>query len=307
MKRQKDSLVIWWRIAGGISFLLLMFFESFAQSKSEALNQKIRQEVQAIENEFKQVYIDLHQNPELSLMEKQTSDKMGSALQKLGFEVKRIGGYGLAGIYKNGDGPVIMYRTDMDALPVEENTGLPFASTKIGPDAEGEEYHIMHACGHDMHMTVWLGTLTTLVKLRDQWKGTLLAVAQPAEEIGAGARNMIEDGLFAKCPVPDEALCFHVSAEIQAGQIGYLPGVICAGVGSADITIYGIGGHGAKPDKTIDPIVLAARTILGIQTIVSRNISPVEPAVITVGSIHGGTKNNIIPDEVQMQLTIRFF
>jgi amidohydrolase len=174
-------------------------------------------------------------------------------------------------------------------------------------DAKGVESSVMHACGHDLHMTVWLGTLKTMVSLRNEWKGTLMAIAQPAEEGYGGAASMIKDGLFKKFPIPNAAFCFHVSAELPAGTIGYFPGAIFAGVNSVDMTVYGIGGHGAMPHKTIDPIVLSARIILDLQTIVSREINPVQPAVVTVGSIHGGTKHNIIPDEVKMQLTIRFF
>lgn len=172
---------------------------------------------------------------------------------------------------------------------------------------QGENLPVMHACGHDMHMTVWLGTLRTLANLRNTWKGAILAVAQPAEETGKGARSMIEDGLFKRFPVPDMALCYHVSASLPSGIIGYIPGSAYAGSTSADITIFGIGGHGATPHKTIDPVVIAAETIMGIQTIVSRTVNPLEPAVITVGSVHGGTKNNIIPDKVNLQLTIRYF
>jgi amidohydrolase len=195
----------------------------------------------------------------------------------------------------------------MDALPVKENTGLPYSSTVIMKDMNDTENPVMHACGHDLHMTTWLGTLRTLVALKNEWKGTIMAIAQPGEEGSLGAIAMIRDGLFKRFPVPDYALCYHVSAELPSGTIGYFPGPIFAGVKSAEITVYGSGGHGAMPHTTIDPIVLAARIVLDLQTIVSRRINPVKPAVVTVGAIHGGTKNNIIPDEVKMLLTIRFF
>ena len=254
------------------------------------------------------LYTDLHKNPELSLMEFETAKKMAAGLKALGFEVTTgVGGNGVVGVFKNGPGKVIMLRTDMDALPVLENTILSYNSKVIMKDAAGKESPVMHACGHDLHMSVWLGTLKTLVALKDEWKGTILAVGQPAEEGSMGALAMINAGLFKKFPVPDYALCYHVSAELPAGSIGYYPGPIFAGVKSAEITVYGSGGHGAMPHTTVDPIVIASRIVLDIQTIVSREINPVKPAVVTVGAIHGGTKHNVIPDEVKMLLTIRFF
>jgi hippurate hydrolase len=195
----------------------------------------------------------------------------------------------------------------MDALPVKENTGLPYASKVVMKDAKGIENPVMHACGHDLHMTAWLGTLTTLVELKNEWKGTIMAVGQPAEEGTMGAQAMLDDKLFSRFPVPDMALAYHVSPDLPSGTIGYYPGPIFAGVQTVEITVYGSGGHGATPHKTIDPVVLSARIILDIQTIVSRKINPVKPAVVTVGSIHGGTRSNVIPDEVKMLLTVRFF
>ncbi|MFZ0473172.1 MAG: amidohydrolase [Bacteroidales bacterium] len=254
------------------------------------------------------MYRQLHQNPELSLQEFKTSARMAEALKGLGFEVTTgIGGNGVVGVFKNGSGPVVMLRTDMDALPVKENTGLSYASCVVVEDSHGTDTPVMHACGHDLHMTVWYGTLSTLISLKNKWHGTILAVAQPAEEVSGGSQQMIDDGLFKRFPVPDYALCFHVSPDLPAGTIGYCPGPIFAGVNSVDIKVFGVGGHGAMPHKTIDPIVLAARIILDYQTIVSREINPVSPAVVTVGSIHGGIKHNIIPQEVDLQLTIRFF
>jgi len=241
------------------------------------------------------MYRDLHQNPELSLMEFNTAAKMADALGRLGFEVTTgVGGNGVVG-------------ADMDALPVRETTGLPFASTITVATPQGPETPVMHACGHDLHMTVWHGTLQTLVALRSKWKGTLVAIAQPAEEVSGGSDRMIADGLYSRFPKPDYALCYHVSADLPAGTVGYFPGAIFAGVNSADLKIFGVGGHGAMPHKTIDPVVLSAKIILDYQTIVSREINPVYPAVVTVGSIHGGTKHNIIPGEVEMKLTLRFF
>ncbi|MFZ2285873.1 MAG: amidohydrolase [Bacteroidales bacterium] len=287
---------------------LTLLFCVAIPAAGQDINELIRKKVSGSVAEAEMMYRDLHQNPELSLQEFRTAEKMALALQKLGFDVTTgVGGNGVVGVLRNGSGPVIMLRTDMDALPVKENTGLPWASKVTVTDASGVETPVMHACGHDFHMTVWHGTLSALVSLRNRWKGTIVAVAQPAEEVSGGSDQMISDGLYTRFPVPDYALCYHVSPDLPAGAVGYCPGPIFAGVNSVDIKVFGIGGHGAMPHKTIDPIVLSARIILDYQTIVSREINPVSPAVVTVGSIHGGTKHNIIPEEVDMKLTIRFF
>ncbi|MFC2081550.1 M20 family metallopeptidase, partial [Bacteroidota bacterium] len=245
------------------------------------------------------LYRHFHQNPELSFEEYNTAERLSTELETLGFEMSRnIGGNGFVGIMKNGEGPVIMIRTDLDALPLQEKTGLAFASRVPG---------VMHACGHDMHMTVWLGTAKVLSSMKDYWNGTLMMVAQQAEEKSGGSNAMIKDGLFKRFSVPDYALAYHVSAELKAGTIGFRPGAFLAGVNSVDITVHGVGGHGAMPHVAVDPIVLSARMIMAFQTIPSREINPLEPAVVTVGSIHGGTVHNIIPDEVKMQLTVRFY
>ena len=250
----------------------------------------------------------LHQNPELSLQEFETSKKMATELRKAGFDVtENLGGNNVVGILKNGEGPVIMIRTDMDALPVDEKTGLDFASTKTAKNSNGDEVPVMHACGHDIHMSVWAGTMHTLSALKKEWKGTLLVIAQQAEEISGGAGLAIENGLFTKFPKPDCALAFHINPELESGKIGLVGGPIFAGVKTARIKVFGKGGHGAYPEKCIDPIVIASRIVLDIQTIVSREISPLEPVVVTVGSIHGGTRPNIIPDEVDLELTLRYY
>lgn len=250
----------------------------------------------------------LHQNPELSLQEFETSKRMVVELRKAGFEVtENFGGNNVVGILKNGEGPVIMLRTDMDALPIEEKTGFDFASTKTAKNIDGEEVAVMHACGHDIHMSVWAGTIHTLSALKNEWKGTLLVIAQQAEEISGGAGLAIETGLFTKFPKPDFALAYHINPELESGKIGLVGGPVFAGVKTAEITVYGKGGHGAYPEKCIDPIVIASRIVLDLQTIVSREISPLEPVVVTVGSIHGGTRPNIIPDEVKMELTLRYY
>ncbi len=291
-----------------LSISVLLFCFGGISGQKNTLNDRISGSAISLEEAYRNIYMDLHQNPELSLMEVKTAAKMADMLKKLGFEVTTgIGGNGVVGIFRNGPGKTIMLRTDMDALPVRENTGLPYASQIIMKDARGNENPVMHACGHDLHMTTWLGTLTTLVTLKKEWKGTLIAVGQPAEEGTAGAQAMLDDGLYKKFPVPDIALAYHVSPELPAGTIGYYPGPIFAGVQTVELTVFGYGGHGATPHKTIDPIVLSARIINDIQTIVSRRINPVKPAVVTVGSIHGGTRANVIPDEVRMMITIRFF
>lgn len=289
------------------AIILFLVASTALNGQKSSVNEKIFKLIDEEVEQYRHLYIDLHKNPELSFMEFNTSKKMADELKAIGFDVTTgVGGNGVVGVFKNGKGKVIMLRTDMDALPIKENTGLPYSSQVTMKDAAGNEMPVMHACGHDIHMTTWLGILRTLVNLRNEWQGTILAIAQPAEESSGGSIAMIKDGLFKRFPVPDYAFCYHVSAELPSGTVGYYPGPIFAGVNSASITIYGSGGHGAMPHTTIDPIVLAARTILDLQTIVSREINPVKPAVVTVGAIHG-TRENIIPDEVKMLLTIRFF
>lgn len=253
-------------------------------------------------------YRHLHQHPELSLQEHDTAAYVAQQLKALGYDVTTgIGGNGLAALLRNGDGPTLLYRTDMDALPVEEQTGLPYSSKVTAVNAAGETVPVMHACGHDIHMTVLLGVAEQMQQTRDNWHGTLLLLAEPAEEFGAGAKRMLADGLFKRFPVPDYNLALHDTADLPAGQIGYVTGYALANVDTVDITVYGVGGHGAFPQKTRDPIVMGARIVIALQTIVSRELPPLESAVISVGSFHGGTKHNIIPDEVKLQLTVRSY
>lgn len=253
-------------------------------------------------------YTDLHLHPELSLLEEKTSAKVAAALRAAGFEVtEKFGGYGIVGVLRNGPGPSLLIRTDLDALPVLEETGLPYASTARMKDLTGRDVPVMHACGHDIHMTVFTGTARMLAALRDQWSGTLVLVGQPAEERGIGARAMLSSGLYRQFPKPDYAVALHDSATLPAGQLGILEGFVMANVDTVEITVRGVGGHGAYPQTTKDPIVLAARIVMALQTIVSRETRPVDPAVVTVGSIHGGTKANVIPNEVVMQLTLRSY
>lgn len=266
------------------------------------------QGLDALYPELDALYLNLHQSPELSTQEEKTAAKMAERLRALGFEVtQKVGGHGVVGILRNGKGPTVMLRTDLDALPVEEKTGLPYASKVKAKDPSGQSVPVMHACGHDVHMTAWVGAATLLARSKDRWRGTVMMVGQPAEEAGAGARAMLADGLFQRFPKPDFALAVHNSASAAAGTVEYVPGYALASVDSVDVTLYGKGGHGAYPHTTVDPVLLAARTVLALQTIVSREKSPLEPAVVTVGSIHGGTKHNIIPDEVKLQLTVRTY
>jgi hippurate hydrolase len=258
--------------------------------------------------ELDKLYLDLHQTPELSLHEEKSSAKMASHLRALGFEVaERVGGYGVVGVLKNGKGPTVLVRTDTDALPVEEKTGFSYASKVTVKDDTGATVPVMHACGHDIHMTSWVGAATLLARARDRWRGTLVMIAQPAEEKGGGAAAMLKDGLFTRFPRPDFAISFHDSASLPAGRIAVTEGFSGANVDSVDIVIFGRGGHGAYPHTTVDPIVIAARVVVALQTLVARENSPFDPAVVTVGSIHGGLKHNIIPDEVRLQLTVRSY
>jgi hippurate hydrolase len=264
--------------------------------------------VDALYPDLDALYRDLHQTPELSLQEEKTAAKLAERLRKLGFEVTtKVGGHGVVALLRNGKGPTVMLRTDLDALPVEEKTGLPYASKVKVKDAAGSTVSVMHACGHDVHMTSWLGTATLLAQAKNKWRGTLMLVGQPAEEIGAGARAMLADGLFKRFPKPDFAVALHTVGTAASGTVQFTPGYSMASVDSVDVTLYGKGGHGAYPHTTVDPVVMAARTILSLQTLVSREKHPLEPAVLTVGSIHGGTKHNIIPDEVRLQLTLRTY
>lgn len=254
------------------------------------------------------VYKHLHANPELSSMETETAAYLAKRMKKLGFEVtENFGGTGVVSVMKNGPGKTIMIRADMDGLPVKENTGLPFASKVTKKDRFGDEWPVMHACGHDIHMTTFLGTAQELVANKDLWSGTLVMILQPAEEISHGAKDMLKAGLFTKFPRPDYNLALHANSAMPAGQVGITSGYALANVDSVDITVIGIGGHGAYPQTTKDPIVIASQIVLALQTIVSREVAAQDSAVVTVGSIHGGTKHNIIGEEVKLQLTVRSY
>lgn len=254
------------------------------------------------------LYFDLHRNPELSLHEEKTSAKMAARLRDLGFEVtERVGGWGVVGVFKNGPGPTVLVRTDLDGLPVEEKTGVPYASKTTTKDDNGTTVSVMHACGHDIHMSEWIATATLLTKAKTAWNGTLLFVGQPAEERGLGAAAMLQDQFYSRFGKPNFAISLHDDANIPAGTIGWTSGYFCANVDSVDITFYGKGGHGAYPHKTVDPIVIGARFVTAVQTIVARENDPLDPAVITVGSFHAGSKHNIISGEARLQLTVRSY
>ncbi|MFT5913914.1 MAG: hippurate hydrolase [Flammeovirgaceae bacterium] len=287
-----------------LSFLFIAIqLASFAQSK-----QDLTKQVDSDYAYLDKLYKNLHTNPELSFHEEETGKKMAANLKELGFEVTtNFGGFGVVGVLKNGEGKTVWVRTDTDALPLKEDTGLPYASKVETKNDDGQTVSVMHACGHDVHMTVWTGVARLLAKMKKEWKGTIVMLAQPAEERGSGARMMLAEGLFEKFPKPDYCLSLHTNATLEAGTVGVCSGYALASVDMVDITVYGQGGHGAYPHTTIDPVVLASRMVLDFQTIVSREISPTEPAVVTVGSIHGGTKHNIISSEVKMQLTLRSY
>ena len=290
-----------------ITLLGMLNFQGHAQntnSARELINHRVSQE----QTRLFAFYKHLHTHPELSFQEEQTSARVAEALRGAGYDVTTgVGRYGVVGVLRNKSGPTVLIRTDIDGLPVKEQTGLPYASTVTAKDPQGNDVPVMHACGHDMNMTCVLGAASVLAQMKDQWHGTLVVIGQPAEERGGGARAMLADGLFKRFPRPDFCLALHDDAELPAGAIGYTPGYALANVDSVDVTIHGVGGHGAYPHKTKDPVVLAAQIVLALQTIISREVPPGEPAVVTVGSIHGGSKHNIIPDEVRLQLTVRSY
>jgi amidohydrolase len=290
------------------SLVVLLFGAGMARAGDKAIPNEagVKAKLDAEVPSLTTLYQQLHAHPELSNEEEQTAARLAKELRDLGFEVTTgVGGHGIVGVLRNGAGPTVLVRTDMDALPVTEKTGVPYASKVRTRDKEGKDVGVMHACGHDMHMTCWTGTARVLAALKDRWQGTLVFIGQPAEEIGAGARRMLADGLFPKFPRPDYCLGLHCDPRLPYGHVLYSEGVLLANTDHMDIVVRGRGGHGAAPHKTVDPVVLAAKIVLDLQTLVSRETDPTDPAVVTVGSIHGGTKHNIIPSEVKLQLTVR--
>ncbi len=279
--------------------LSLLALPLAAQTLTDRVNSELPQLIET--------YKTLHSSPELSTQEAKSSSLVATRLKEMGYEVsERVGKYtdtqavcyGVVAVMKNGKGPTVLIRSDMDALPIEEQTGLPYASLNKG---------VMHACGHDVHMTALLGTAKLLASMKDKWHGTLVLVGQPAEEVVKGAGAMLRDGLYERFPKPDYAIALHDHAGLAAGTVGYVPGYMMAAADSVNVTIRGLSGHGAAPEKTKDPIVMASEFVMQVQTLVSRENSPLDPVVVTVGSIHGGTKRNIIPDEVQLLMTVRTY
>jgi amidohydrolase len=289
------------RLTSSVLFVLLTSL-AWAQTSS------LIKEVETVYPDAHTLYLDLHRTPELSSHETQTAAKLAGKLRDLGYTVtEHVGGTGVVAILKNGAGPTVMLRTELDGLPVEEKTGLPYASKVRTQDDSGRDVPVMHACGHDVHMASLVGAAAIMVHTKSTWHGTLILIGQPAEETISGAKRMIEDGLMARFPKPDIALAMHVGNELPAGQVGVGPGYRFSNADSLRITIYGKGGHGSMPNSTVDPIVIAARLITTLQTIVSREVKPGEVAVITVGYIQAGTKNNIIPDHAELGITIRSY
>jgi amidohydrolase len=289
------------KLTFGFLFAMFTIF-TWAQSPSRS------GEVEAVYADARALYLDIHQNPELSSHEIQTAAKLAGRLRDLGFTVtEHVGGTGVVAILKNGAGPTVMLRTELDGLPVEEKTGLAYASKVRSKDDAGRDVSVMHACGHDVHMASLFGTAAVMARSKDTWHGTLILIGQPAEETITGAKRMIEDGLMTRFPKPNVALALHVGNELPAGKVGLGPGYRFSNADSLRITIYGKGGHGSMPNSTIDPIVIAARTVVALQTIVAREVKPGEVAVVTIGYIQAGTKNNIIPDQAELGLTVRSY
>ncbi|MDW7547404.1 amidohydrolase [Pseudoalteromonas sp. SCSIO 43201] len=287
-----------------LSTLALSLMTTLSWHADASLKQQVAEAMPTLES----LYLHLHQHPELSYKEEKTAYRLAKEMRALGFDVtENIGGFGVVGLLSNGEGPTVMIRADTDALPIVEETGKAYASKIKVKDEAGQTVGVMHGCGHDIHMTSLIGTAQQLMLNRDKWQGTLMLVAQPAEEVGGGAKAMLKAGLYDDFATPDHVLALHVSASLAAGKVAIAPGYALANVDSVDIIVKGKGGHGAYPHTTVDPIVLASRIVLGLQTITSREVSPLEPSVITVGSIHGGAKHNIISNEVKLQLTLRSY
>jgi amidohydrolase len=252
------------------------------------------------------LFLHFHQNPELSNFEFETALRLAEEIRALGYQVTEgVGGTGIVAIMENGAGPTVMIRADMDGLPLKEDTGLDYISEAVQIGPGGKEYPVMHACGHDVHITALIGTARQMVARKDEWSGTLVLIGQPAEERISGARAMLEDGLYERFPKPDYAVAFHVSAGIASGMVEIPLDVVASSSDSVDIIVHGVGAHGASPHKGIDPVLVASQIVVTLQSVVSRTIPPLESGVITVGAIHGGTKHNIISDRVEMQLTVR--
>jgi amidohydrolase len=294
----------WWCVS---SLLLAAACWASADENDKAVDE-LRTWTQSQVTDLVELYRHWHAHPELSQGERETAARLAKELKQAGFEVTSgVGGHGVVGVLKNGAGPTVLVRTDMDALPIAEATGLPYASKVRVAGSAGAEVGVMHACGHDLHLTNLVGVARYLGSHRDRWRGTAVLIGQPAEEQTQGAKAMLDDGLYTRFPKPDYGLALHVDSNLAAGEVAYRPGYALANTDSLDITVRGRGGHGAAPHLAVDPIVEAAQLVLALQTIVSREVNPTEPAVITVGSIHGGARHNIIADSCHLQLTVRSY
>lgn len=304
----RDSFMNHFRLGSSFLQFSCLVFCFFGLCSSTSIGADVQSLLSAELPSLVALYKTLHMNPELSLQEEQTAARMAAELREAGFEVsEKIGGYGVVGVLKNGAGPVLLVRTDLDALPVREQTGASYASAKTAKDDLAREVPVMHACGHDIHMSCFVGAARVLSKLQSQWSGTLVFIAQPAEERILGARMMLRAGLFSRFPKPDKALALHCSFDIPHGSVGLMEGFAMANVDTLEILVRGVGSHGSQPQLGKDPVLLAAQLVVALQSIVSREVKPGDPAVVTVGSIHGGTKANIIPDEVRLQVTVRSY
>jgi hippurate hydrolase len=287
---------------------LFLCLASLSLAAPAPVRERVEARIDAEYPSLEAIYRHVHANPELSLMEVKTAALVAKELRAAGLTVtENVGGHGVVGVLSNGPGPTVLLRSDMDALPLAEATGLPYASTALVKDSGGREQPAMHACAHDTHVTWLIGLARVLAAVRADWRGTIVFIAQPAEELGIGARAMLEDGLYTRFPKPDFALAGHTWSNLPAGVVASVEGPAYANVDSLDITLRGLGGHGSRPHTAKDPVVLAAQIVVALQTIVSRELEPGTPAVVTVGSIHGGTKHNIIPDEVKLELTLRSY
>lgn len=288
-----------------VSLLLCLVLSCGMQTTAHA--DSLAQEVESIyQSKLKDLFLYFHQNPELSTMEHQTSARLADELALLGFTVHRgVGGTGIVALLENGEGPLVMFRADMDGLPVEEKSGLSYASQAKQVDPNGDEVFVMHACGHDVHITSLVGTAELMAAKRDQWRGTLMLIGQPAEERVMGAAAMRADNLWERFGQPDYAMAFHVASVLPTGMVGASTDSPYSGADTVDIYIPGVGAHGASPHRGIDPIVLGSQIVMGLQTVVSRSLPPRRPGVITVGAFHSGTKHNIISDLAHLQLTVR--
>lgn len=301
----KQRIVVLWCVIGVV---ISSVFSAQTVQAVDDVSVGIASWVEGNIDKLMEFYVERHRSPELSLNEEDSAEAVATALRHAGYDVTTgVGGFGVVGVLKNGNGPTVLIRGDMDALPITEETGLPFASTVVAERSDGTAVGVMHACGHDVHMTNLVGTAGALAAAKTHWRGTVVAVGQPAEEIGRGAAAMIEDGFFERFPKPDYCIALHVNGLAPVGSVGLATGWATANVDSVDITIFGRGGHGARPHDSVDPIVIASQVVVALQTLVSRRLDPVEGGVVTVGSFHAGSKHNIIPDQAKLQLTVRSF